>query len=320
MTELENCSNVEQMQQLLNLSEELQTENERLRTVLSSKTRQIQQQQSKISTMQSERQELLSAMTRAESEIETLKKRAASVNETELQNKELQRKITEVRAEDAKIRDIARQSLIAAEYNEKEAKKTTEKAETEKEKRLIAEQTAQSATKTAFYTELKYKTLFMGNFAFTILIAILNIITHRAVFLELGDWFVNRWNNILWLINGIVACYKGLVSLIGEWWSLAVAWYYVIASVGYIGIAVGLFFLFRYLLPKLKRFSDTISKKSIVEKTILIDVIVGFLFICIFFAEYITAIIPINIFSIWLIISVISCMICSFTKIKTIND
>ena len=148
------------------------------------------------STLQSDNQKMQSAVMTAQRQIESLTSRAAVVNSTEEKNKVLAEQSR--KALGMKDRAAADAAAAAARANEA-AQKANE-----------AEQARRKAEKEAFDDKLNhesrqnlYKWLFIGNSAFTVVLAFLVAYSKKEIFAEIGKWFADRAGNfggfVLWL-------------------------------------------------------------------------------------------------------------------------
>jgi len=213
----------------------------------------------------------------------------------------------------------------AAEYEHEaaiargQAKKETEKAEKADIKRREAEKKIAEAEKREKRTTEKYKTLFVGQMIFISTVALIWLTAQYNALIECGGWFVNRgkslWKIFLWCStvteNTAVSMNNGGVPIV-----LA----YVIVGVVLGGILLGLLFLLRFLFRKARELAEYIGKmygKNATFKAVIsADIALGLFFVCITFSEPLTAAIPLNIFSMWIISSVIGVALWNAQEIR----
>lgn len=101
---------------------------------------------------------------------------------------------------------------------------------------------------------------------------------------------------------------------------LKAIWNYVIVTLIFIGIAVGLFFIVKKLIKTIKKFVQDINKAYIDRLLKLIvsgDIALILFYICLFFYNPIKSIVPFNILSIWLIFSFIGRSLWHVPEIKS---
>jgi len=324
MTELENFSNVEQ---LLNMTEELQTENEQLREQLNSSQRQIQEQQLKISEQQLQIQEQQSLMMTAKSEIDKLKKRASSVNETELQSKkqkeECEKKLKEAQA----MKDEAARELQQARNLKYEASSDRDKAyylkkeaneiQNENDKLKKEVQDIQEATERRLQMHRRANVVI-----WVVFIAMLTgtLVEHSAVLRECGQWFADRFESVKAICSGIAKAYTSIVAYI-EALGASIAIGHIVAIVICLVAVVALVALFKWLIvPCVVKLYENISQEyynvdTDIRFTVCIAVICVLSVLCLFAYNFIKAYVSLNIFSVWLLLSLISTLLLNIRQI-----
>lgn len=230
----------------------------------------------------------------------------------ELENKKLLKKISEYKdLQDKAIKEKNNESLL---------RKGTEK-EIAQLKQEIFELRDQ---KGSIQHELK-RTLRLYTGLFTIMsvislaIAITSIVGHSDAILECGRWFADRLGNLHTLFSTLKNEYMMVFTFTGNVFTkLAPLWCYVITSVISLAVAVGLFFLFCWVismiiekLSEIKRRYKDGRLKAIISGSVAISLF----YVCLYLYEQIKSIIPLNIFSVWLILSLIGVILVNFKEI-----
>lgn len=300
MSEAEPQSKVEDLKLIQDLTERLEETKQRIQTL-----------QLTNSTLQSENQTMKSAVMTANEQIESLTNRAASVNETELKNKELLRNAKEAKAlsdkslqESKKARQQAISEANRAEHARKQAKQ-------EEKERYKAQEKAKKSEGEKESIRTVYKSLFIGNGALTLVLALLMAYSKRSVLTEVLNWFPDRLDNIKNIALWFRSIYMGAVTLMIEHWKLSAVWCYLIASIVFLALLVGLFFLCRWLFEQIgykKRAIKAQYTDGIFKGVISADIAISLFFICLWFYEPIKSILHFNIFSVWLLLSIIGCV------------
>lgn len=178
--------------------------------------------------------------------------------------------------------------------------------------------------KGSIQNELK-RTLRLYTGLFTIMgiisltIAITSIVGHSDAVLECGRWFADRWSNLKTLFSTFRNGYMTIFSVTSNVFTkLAPLWCYVITSVIALAVAVGLFFLFCWLLSMIIEKLSTIKRRykdGRLKAIISGSVAISLFYVCLYLYEQIKSIIPLNIFSVWLILSLIGVILVNFKEI-----
>src|SRR5665648_1025519 len=291
--EAEPQSKAEDLKLIQELTERLEETKQRIQTL-----------QLTNSTLQSKNQTLKSAVMTANEQIESLTNRAASVNETELKNKDLLKNAKEAKAlSDKSLQESekARQQAISEANRAEHARKQAEQEEQERARKSEGEKESMKTV---------YKSLFIGNGALTLVLALLMTYSKRSVLTEVLNWLPDRLDNIKSIALWSKSIYMGAVTLMIEHWKLSAVWCYVIASIVSLALLVGLFFLCRWLFEQIgykKRAIKAQYTDGIFKGVISADIAISLFFICLWFYEPIKSILPFNIFSVWLMLSIIGC-------------
>lgn len=298
-------SKAEDLKLIQDLTERLEESKQRIQTL-----------QLENSTLQLENQTMKSAVMTANEQIESLTNRAASVNETELKNKELLKNAQEAKAlsdkslqESKKARQQAISEANRAEHARQQAEQQAEQEEQEQE-RYKAQEKARKSEGEKESIKTVYKSLFIGNGALTLVLALLMAYSKRSVLTEVLNWFPDRLDNIKSIALWFKDIYIGAVTLMSEHWNLSAVWGYLIASIVSLALLVGLFFLCRWLFEQIgykKRAIKAQYTDGLFKGVISADIAISLFFICLWFYEPIKSILPFNIFSVWLMFSIIGC-------------
>lgn len=272
----------------------------------------------KNSRLLSENQELKSAVTTATEQIELLTSRAATVSETEAANEKLSAESKKAEA----VRDKAlREAERAAEHARREearARESEQRRADADRKQYEAEQAARQAQDSTRRAQTRYKSLFIGQLIFTVVLAVLMAWSKRTVLTEIGQWWADRAGDIVIAGRGIGKAFLWAAALLGRW-GVPGAWRHVIVGVVSIGILVGLFFLCRRLWAALIGTAKRIKgqyRDGVWKAVITVDIALGLFYICLWFYEPLRSVWPFNIFSLWLLLAVIGGAAWNFTEIK----
>lgn len=200
------------------------------------------------------------------------------------------------------------------------AEKETDKADKADTKRREAEKKRAGAEKREKNTKEKYKTLFVGQMIFISTIALIWLTAHNNALIECGNWFVDRGESLLWFFSwSLTVADNAAVSMNNEW-GPPIVLAYVIAGVVLAGILFGLFFLLRFLFSIARELAEDIGKaygeNAAFKAVISADITLGLFFVCITFSEPLTAAIPLNIFSMWIISSIVGVVLWNVPEIR----
>ncbi len=165
-----------------------------------------------------------------------------------------------------------------------------------------------------------YKTLLIGNGLLILIVSFFTAYSQKNVFNEMAKWFPDRWKNICDIALNIcefIIQFTGMIKTKSE---LSLGYSYLIAVAILLAIIYLICFALKKLHPGIKRSISRIKnqyyKNGLLKAIISIDIIVGSLYVCLFFCEQIKSIIPLNIFSIWLILSTSGCLTCNYPELK----
>ena len=292
-------SKAEDLKLIQDLTERLEETKQRIQTL-----------QLENSTLQLENQTMKSAVMTANEQIESLTNRAASVNETELKNKELLRNAKEAKALSDKSLQESKKARQRAISEANRAESARQQAEQEEKERYKAQEKARKSEGEKESIKTVYKSLFIGNGALTLVLALLMTYSKRNVLTEVLNWVPDRLDNIKSIALWFKGIYPGAVTLMIEHWKLSAVGCYLIASIVFLALLVGLFFLCRWLFEQIgykKRAIKAQYIDGLFKGVISADIAISLFFICLWFYEPIKSILPFNIFSVWLMLSIIGC-------------
>jgi len=260
--------------------------------------------------LRSENQELRSKLMSSVEQIELLKSRAASVNEIELQNKELLRSAKEAETTSANALAKAEQERQRAKYEKEQTRIANEEQRHEAQKRQEAEKKAKSAIASESDTKRRYTALFNGIMIITISLAILMAYSRHSIFAECGKWFSDRADNIRAITSWINTTYLSIAEIFSG--IPAVLCYIISVMIMLAGTAVvimmfvsvcGHFKVGTRVMSILGEYDDGI------KAIITVSVSISLFYVCLFMYEPIKNIIPSNIFSTWLWMSLIGTIV-----------
>lgn len=217
----------------------------------------------------------------------------------------------------------AEQAQKNAEYSQRRAEQALAQAKKDSEERYKAQEQARTIERATERSKMTYKSLFIGNSIFTLILAFFVAYSKRGVLSEMGKWFPARWENIKAFVSWIAMSYMAAIHLIEKAWKLKPIWNYLIVSVLAIALAVGLIFVLRLVISKIKDFMLSIKLEyddEIFKGIVSGDIALGMLYICLFFSAPLKTILPFNILSIWLILSFIGIALWHIPEIKNIIE
>ena len=222
-----------------------------------------------------------------------------------------------------KAKEQTEQALKQAQYDKQRAEQALAKAKQDADERYKAQEKARNIERATERSKMTYKSLFIGNSIFTLVLAFFVAYSKRGVLTEMLQWFPSRWNNIKAFVSWIAMSYMAAIHLIEKAWKLKPIWNYLIVSVVALGIAVGLIFVLRFVIGKVKDFMLSIKLEyddEIFKGIVSGDIALGMLYICLFFADPIKIVFPFNILSVWLILSFIGIALWHIPEVKRVVE
>ena len=204
------------------------------------------------------------------------------------------------------------------------AERARQKAKQEEEERYKAQGKARELETTTERSKMTYKTLFVGNMIFTLILAVFVAYGKRGVLTEMIHWFPSRWGNLKSIFSWFAGLYMGVVKFMGGHWKLGAVWCYIIATLIGIVVVIGLLWLLGWIFSKAFEVISDIHSESVLDplfkKLVQVDITLGMLYVCLFFYSGIKKVLPLNIFSVWLILSFIGWLIWNALEIKSVID
>jgi hypothetical protein len=212
----------------------------------------------------------------------------------------------------------ANRERTAAECARNETVKAEERQKKESQQRQDAVSKMFVAKSEELRTKKRYKALFIGIVIFTITIAIMNAYSRRIVLGECWQWFVDRFGNIQSFFEGLESFVEGISGFSAGLFRIHSAWGYLIALAVLVAIGSGLaygvvwFILwFRDKVRYVKNMYDDGGYKVILT----VSMAISLLYVCLYLYEPIKGVVPLNIFSVWLLLSVIGAVAVNFKEI-----
>ena len=215
------------------------------------------------------------------------------------------------------------QALREAENDKQRAEQALAKAKQDADERYKAQEKARNIERATERSKMTYKSLFIGNGIFTLILAFFVAYSKRGVLVEMFQWFPSRWKNLVSFLSWIAMSYMAAIQFIQKAWKLHWAWNYLIITLLFLGLAVVLFFVLKLFIGKVKVFLSDIKqeyKDATFKGIVSGNIALGMLYICLFFADPIKTILPFNILSIWFILSFIGISLWHIPEIKNIIE
>ena len=213
----------------------------------------------------------------------------------------------------------AEQALRQAYSETERAKKAQEQAKTDSQERYKAQEEVRQIEYATRRSKSMYKSLFIGNSMFTLVLAFFVAFSKHEVLVEMLKWFPLRFNNFKSFLSLIAKLYLAAVQFIQTKWELENIWNYIITTILFISIGVGLFFIVKKLIKMIKVFIKNIHEvytDKLFKRIISGNIALGMLFVCLFFSAPIQTLLPFNILSLWLIFSFIGIGVWHVPEIK----
>jgi hypothetical protein len=217
----------------------------------------------------------------------------------------------------------AERALRQAHGESERAKRVQEQAKSDNKERYEAQQKVRQIEYATNRSKLTYKTLFIGNNIFTLVLAFFVAFSKREVLLDMLKWFPLRFNNLKSLLSWIAIKYMAAIQFIQTKWELKSIWSYVIVTLIFIGIGVGLFFIVKKIIKTTRAFIKNIQEvytDKLFKRIISGNIALGMLFVCLFFSVPIQRLLPFNILSLWLIFSFTGIAVWHIPEIKKVIE
>lgn len=307
MTESENFSSEEINQnQLLNLLEELQTENERYQT-------QIQQ-------LLSEKQELTSVIVELRNRVAQQQEQIEKLNESDKELLQSRKNLSEAerRTREAEVsQDEAERKAAAAERKLQQAEREINEARTEKQhlqeiidssvknraEQIDREKTAMLKNESEkHFVQVGSVTVALAGYC--LIMTALWLSDRWETVKTVPQWFVNRWENIKAIWGGVVSIYEWAYKLLqphmAEFLAKAIPIVVMIAIVG----VIGYFVIFKGIALLADKWDELwrhyeYQSKKLLKVSMTIAIVTVSIPLAVFLAEITKN--ALNVFSWWLI-------------------
>ncbi len=281
----------------------------------------IQNQISMISTLQSEKQAMLSTLKEQDLKL----KEANSYVEQSKKNEQDKKRALQEMQEALDLSNSVNQRAERAQrqaYAETEiAKKAKEQSQEDSKERYKAQNQVREIEYATKRSRMTYKNLFIGNGIFALILAFFLAYDKREVLTNMLRWFPLRFNNLKSLLSWIAIKYMAAIQFIQTKWELKSIWNYVIVTLIFIGLGVGLFFIVKFLEMTIKDFVKDIHDEyvdKLFKRIVSGNIAFIMLFVCLFFSNPINKVIPFNILSVWLIFSFVGIILWHIPEIKRV--
>ena len=192
------------------------------------------------------------------------------------------------------------------------AEKVREDARKEYEERIKAQEEARHAKVQEHGTKSTFTALFAANAIFTVALAIIMLWDRRSVLTECGAWFVTRGKGIAAFFCWGGWLYMGMAHGMESWkWPHPLC--FILAVVFLLLIVAALIGGIGFLLIKLHRVIENIKAEylgnEIFKGAISVDIALILFYICLWAYGPLKAAFHLNIFSLWLIFSIVGVLI-----------
>ncbi|MGL5253994.1 MAG: DUF6040 family protein [Brevinema sp.] len=224
-----------------------------------------------------------------------------------------------------KAKAMSDKALKEAEQAKKEAKayyERSQQANRERQEEALAKSKAKDEARSAYahaiMVKMTYKTLFFGQMIFTLALAFFVAYGKRGVLVEMGKWFPDRLNDLIGVLKGLGSLFMALAKFPPAKWHIGAVWGYIFAIVVSLAVAVGVFFLCRFIKEKISGFWWNLKLEysdGTFMAVISADIALVMLYVCLFFYEGLKKAFPLNILSIWIILSLIGVVAWNSTHI-----
>jgi hypothetical protein len=216
--------------------------------------------------------------------------------------------------------DAAKQERQRAEQARRETAEAEGRQKQEARWREKAERKAKAAKERESLTKSRYKALFFGIAVFTVALAVLMAYDRRSVFKECGRWFTDRAENLISIFRWLVSSFAGFAtSLSGTVPSLPTALCYIISAIIFTAIAAGLYFGLKWAIERARGKIQAVKRAyadGLFKAVLTVSASVSLFYVCLSLHEQIKGIVPLNIFSVWLLLSLIAAATINFKEIS----
>jgi len=218
---------------------------------------------------------------------------------------------------DKALREAERERAVA-DRERRRLKATDEWRQCEERARQSAEKTAEIALCNEKKTKSRYTFLFVGIMIFTTILAILNAYNRRNVLIECGQWFIDRGRDIQTFFQWLVYLFRECAGFFTMLTVSSDGLGYIIAGVIF---ATGLMLLGIAIcgLTKIGGAGARTAKRhnggGKLKAVITVSISISLFFVCLFFYEMIKSVTSRNIFSVWLMLSLVITIVVNLREI-----
>jgi len=213
----------------------------------------------------------------------------------------------------------AERKLRQAHAKTENAKRVEEQGRKDSQEGYKAQQQVRDIERTSKRSKSTYKTLFIGNNIFALVVALFVALSKHEVLMDMLKWFPLRFNNLKSLLSWIAIKYMAAIQFIQTKWELKNIWNYVIVTLIFIGLGVVLFFIVKALIKTIKKFVKNVHEEytdKLLKRIVSGNIALAMLFICLFFSVPIQRLLPFNILSLWLTFSFVGIAMWHIPEIK----
>jgi hypothetical protein len=202
--------------------------------------------------------------------------------------------------------------LWQAQAAEKRTQEAEERRKAEAEERRKAEAEAKHAKVQEYGTKSRFTALFAANEIFTAALAFFMLYDRRSVLVECGKWFADRGKGIAVFFRWWGWLYMSMAHGMEGWkWSVPLC--FILAVVFLLLIIAALIGGIGFCLIKLHEVIENIKSEylgnELFKGSISVSIALILFFVCLWFYAPIKAAFHLNIFSLWLIFSIIGVLI-----------
>lgn len=215
--------------------------------------------------------------------------------------------------------EIAKMEKERAEAARSRAQRADEAKKAEEKKRREAEQWAQTAKGSERRTKERYTALFYGISIFTVTLAVLTAYSRSSVLAECGRWFSDRGGNLIsffvWLGEAYQTLADNFATLFDGSQIVAHGLSIIILGAVAAGIGIGGVILARWIVVKARAIREEYEDGTF-KGILTASIAISLFYVCLFLYEPIKSVLPLNIFSVWLLLSIIGAGVVNWKEIK----
>lgn len=168
-------------------------------------------------------------------------------------------------------------------------------------------------------TKETYKKLFLGQVILIIVLSGIFAYIKIEVFSQIIEWFIERGNNIKDIVISISSIYTNIFNIISNNLGissplsniLAILLVILMISISFIILSLIIRGTYILVLSVKER-----TKDKLLKRTMSGVITIAIFYICLLFSEEISSIIPLNIFSVWILLSLFSLIIYHILEIR----